>query len=127
MGGSRRDRQIGAGYDYQWDVALYWLLRFVVLGRDAAQAQITSALAQLGPITGIALEGDEPTKRLEDLTLYGGSGRELLVQNQGIRRGHDQECVATDRQEVSGLHGARCITAVQPRSTVLVPDQRHLP
>jgi hypothetical protein len=78
---SKRDRSVGAGYEYQWDVALHILLRFAIREGEAAQPVIRDSLAWLGPIATVFLEGnDQQGGRLEDVGLRSGTGRELHFQ-----------------------------------------------
>ena len=69
MSTSRRNRGVGAGYDYQWDVALHFLLKFVVHDRAAVQGEVNRLLEWLGPIASVTLEGSAANEELEDLTL----------------------------------------------------------
>ncbi len=80
MDTERRDREVGAGYDYQWDVATYVLLAFVVRRSQAMQSELREALDWLGRIEAVRLEGREVDKSLEDLSLSASDGRSLRIQ-----------------------------------------------
>lgn len=77
----RRDRTVGAGYEYQWDVALYLLVRLVLRRKPVMQPKIAREVEWLGPVTHISFEGVELDGRLEDFGLRNASsGKELHIQ-----------------------------------------------
>ncbi|MGZ3459935.1 MAG: hypothetical protein ACXU86_15690, partial [Archangium sp.] len=74
-----RDREVGAGYDYQWDVGVLLLLGCVLTPQRSMRG-IDEDFAWLGPISHVYLEGNSAQDALEDLTFYGVSGRRLHLQ-----------------------------------------------
>lgn len=77
---SRRDRQLGAGYDYQWDVAAFLLLTVVARGKRPPQEELGEEFDRLGPIEAVYFEGRDADGPLEDFTLFGAGGRSLRLQ-----------------------------------------------
>jgi hypothetical protein len=77
--GSTRDNQVGAGYDYQWDVATFLLLTYVLPPRRRG-LPLDEDFDWLGPLAGLHLEGDPTCDALEDLTFHGLNGRHLHLQ-----------------------------------------------
>lgn len=74
-----RDREVGAGYDYQWDVGVLLLLSCVLTPQRSVRG-IDEDFAWLGPISHVYLEGNSAQEALEDLTFYDVSGRRLHFQ-----------------------------------------------
>lgn len=74
-----RDREVGAGYDYQWDVSVLLLLTCVLTPQRRVRG-IDEDLDWLGTIAQVYLEGNSAEDALEDLTFYGASGRRLHLQ-----------------------------------------------
>jgi hypothetical protein len=76
---STRDREVGAGYDYQWDVSVLLVLTCVLTPQRRVRG-LDEDFDWLGPISRVHLEGDPVQGALEDLTFYGVSGRHLHLQ-----------------------------------------------
>ncbi len=74
-----RDREVGAGYDYQWDVGVLLLLTCVLTPQRRVRG-IDEDVDWLGAISHVYLEGNSAEGALEDLTFYGVSGRRLHLQ-----------------------------------------------
>jgi len=75
----KRDRQVGAGYDYQWDVGVLLLLTCVLTPQRRVRG-IDEDFDWLGRISHVYVEGSVAEGALEDLTFYGESGRRLHIQ-----------------------------------------------
>lgn len=84
---SNRDVHVGrgGGYAWQWLLATDLTLRRVVLDREVGVEAIDQALARIGPVVSVGLEGDRidgsnstltPAEvRLEDISIVGERGR----------------------------------------------------
>lgn len=92
--------EVGAGYEYQWEVAACCVLR-VLDGQRVSLGPLDEHIKWVGEITAVVFESDhhpKPTaEAFEDLTIVGSSGRTLHLQ---IKKDENNSKWRATRQEV---------------------------
>ena len=78
---AERDRTVGGGYDYQWDLAAY-LVAARAFGRPAStgDSALDGAFDWLGKVASVHFEGEAQDGAAEDVTFHGAEARRLHLQ-----------------------------------------------